>query len=488
MNFQPIKLIEMRRIAYKLRLLTDVILSSESATEGVNDTLSYIPGSKFLGIVASRLYDVNNEMSLTLFHNGGVRFGDAHIMGKESRSFKIPANWLYNKGGTVEEAIYIHEKMGKHTQKIAHSNGLQLKKIKEDIYFTMDGEAISPNTHFSIKSAYDSEKKRSGDAQLYGYQSLQKGSIWIFYIDFIDENLIDEVNKALLGKNRIGRSRSAEYGLIEISKYRDQVITNDKIPAGEVNLYADSNLCFYDDNGISTAKPTVEQLLLPKNSEILWSKSQIKTRVYQTWNRKRYNRDADRMIIEKGSVFVVNLSTAMESKVFFQGVGSHLSEGFGQLIANPSFFNNKEGEILLKLKRIQPETFEDLAPLKEAEEDNDLLRFLENVHKLKLKTTDIDADVNKFVDDNMSKYKGISTSQWGQIRTYAKFAESEKDLFDLLFDEKVGYLMHGKSESNWRIKNRRSLLQDAMKKCEKRSCIEFTIKLASEMAKENSKN
>jgi hypothetical protein len=194
------------------------------------------------------------------------------------------------------------------------------------------------------------------------------------------------------------------------------------------------------------------------------------------------------MIIEKGSVFVVNLSTEIESKVFIQGVGSHLSEGFGQLIVNPSFFNNREGEVLLKLKRIQPETFEGLAPLKEAEEDKYLLRFLEKADKLKLKTTDIDADVNKFVDDHMGKYKGISPSQWGQIRTYAKFAESEVDLFDLLFDEKVGYLMHGKSESNWRIKNRRSLLQDALKNCEKGSCIEFTIKLASEMAKENSKN
>lgn len=42
----------MKRIAFKCILQTDVVITSNAATEGFYKSLDYIPGSKFLGIVA----------------------------------------------------------------------------------------------------------------------------------------------------------------------------------------------------------------------------------------------------------------------------------------------------------------------------------------------------------------------------------------------------------------------------------------------------
>lgn len=46
----------MTTLQFKCTLLSDVILNQKAATEGPNQTLDFIPGSNFLGIVASKLY------------------------------------------------------------------------------------------------------------------------------------------------------------------------------------------------------------------------------------------------------------------------------------------------------------------------------------------------------------------------------------------------------------------------------------------------
>jgi hypothetical protein len=66
----------MTTLKFKCTLLTDVILNLKSATEGNNQTLDFIPGNCFLGIVAGKLYaQKTSAENLDLFHNATVRFG-----------------------------------------------------------------------------------------------------------------------------------------------------------------------------------------------------------------------------------------------------------------------------------------------------------------------------------------------------------------------------------------------------------------------------
>ena len=82
----------MKTLYFQCTLLTDVILNQKSASEGAQSTLDFIPGSNFLGIVASSLYNKPSKENFDIFHSGRVRFGDAHLADcGNNRSLHIPA-------------------------------------------------------------------------------------------------------------------------------------------------------------------------------------------------------------------------------------------------------------------------------------------------------------------------------------------------------------------------------------------------------------
>ena len=478
----------MKRIKFECKLLSDVVLKSSSATEGFIDNLDYIPGAKFLGIAAGLLYDEKQiGKTLDLFHNGDTRFGDAHIALDGIRTSKVPASWFFKKGEGVGDEKYLHHKLSKEMKQDLSSKGIQLKQARKG-YFVSNKYTVLEN-NFSIKSAYDSSARKAKDSQMYGYYALPKGSSWIFYVD-TKEEYSKEIINALEGRKRIGRSRSAEYGLVEIKRNSEQTaFDNVVINAGEVIIYADSNLCFYDNYGQNTLQPDVSELGLPEGSKILWDKSQVRTRKYQTWNNKRYNRDADRMIIEKGSVIVVNTIAEVNTSDFENGIGAHRNEGFGNIIINPTFLSSKSERIDLKLEKYEIENPELKYFIENGGKDELLKTFLKAKQEEKRRILTVDKMVNEFTKNNLSKFGGITPSQWGQVRNYAKHAANEKVLIDLLFRSEFGYFMHGQSEHKWRAGNKRIILKDYLEKnVPTGSRIEFIQKLASEMGKNSIKS
>ena len=477
----------MKRLKFECKLLSDVVLKSTSATEGVSENLDYIPGAKFLGIAAKSLYNPEEKKTISIFHNGDVQFGDAHITIEGKRTIKVPANWFFKKGEGVGNKKYLHHKLTKEIKQNLSVNGIQLKQARKG-FFT-GNKFINTESNFSIKSAYDSNKRKAEDSKMYGYYALPKGSTWMFSVD-TEEQFASDLITALEGRKRIGRSRSAEYGLININYVGEDTVSTTDIKKGEVVIYAESNLCFYDDFSQNTLQPTVEQLGMPKDSEILWCKSQIRTRKYQTWNSKRYNRDADRMIIEKGSVFVVKTSSDIDSTKVINCIGAHKNEGFGKVLLNPYFLQSDSEILNLKLEKYE---YNNDASYFVDKGDNDeiLINFLKSQEVEKERVLSVDKLVNNFVVRNEHAFAGISASQWGQVRNYAKHAANEKALKDLLFADVVGYFMHGQSEHKWRANNRRWILEEYLfgvngngkSIIPQGSKLEFVQKLASEMSK-----
>ena len=475
----------MKQINFKCKLLSDVVLKSTSATEGASENLDYIPGAKFLGIAAKSLYDTtDSEKTLDIFHNGNVQFGDAHICIKGKRTLKVPASWFFKKGNSVGDDKYLHHKLTEDIKQDLSEKGIQLKQARKG-YFS-DNKFINIDNNFSIKSAYDSSKRRAKDSQMYGYFALPKGSVWEFTVNTKDK-YIDEITSSLVGRKRIGRSRSAEYGLVKINIIKDnKVALDENIKAGEVIMYAESNLCFYNDLGQNTLQPKASQLGFSDDVTIKWNKSQVRTRTYQTWNSKRYNRDADRVIIEKGSVFIVDTKENVNSSIFSIGIGSHKNEGFGRVIVNPDFLTSDNEKLNLSLKKFELTTTIEY-PIKEGSKDSLLIEFLKAKQAEKKRVIGVDELVNNFKKNHLSTFGGITASQWGQVRNYAKHAANEKVLKQLLFAKEVGYFMHGQSEHKWRESNRRWTLKESLfgsnSIVPEGSKLEFVQKLASEMGK-----
>lgn len=467
----------MKNYQYKCTLLTDAVITSMAATEGYKESLDYLPGSKFLGIVAGELYDENQvEKTLDLFHNGKVRFGDARPFEDKEEYLKVPLSWYYEKGKSLFDKIYLHHNLPKNLP--------QLKQSRSGYFSPESNRYISISQDFSLKSAHDRAFRKAKDSQMFGYFSLKAGTGWTFKIKDDTANYADEIRSIIEGKHRIGRSRSAEYGLIAIDFLKEIEPDSIKDLSGEVILYAKSNLAFIDQNtGAYTAQPQVAQLVGTDKAEILWDKCQVISRNYKTWNRKRFNKDSDRVIIEVGSVFVVKLNTSVSSSFFSHGIGNHKNEGFGEVLINPCFltFNND-----FKLYPHRPTPTESFT-VEKGENDDLLLQSLLRIQAQNNFDLQIDHEVNAFISKNNDKFNSISKSQWGMLRNYGKNLKDYRHFKKLVFDKEMGFVYKGQSENEWRQKNRRGVLEKYLDKLNEGMRLSFVVKLSNQMAKQKNR-
>lgn len=483
---------------YKCRLLSEVIISSDTASEGQKRTLSYLPGVKFLGIVSSKHYKESTiQETLDLFHNGTVSFGDAHPILADGYALQVPFAWFYPKGEKVEEGVFVHHDLDEKKRTILLGQGIQLKQARTG-YFASTGEYLPAiPQEFSIKSAYDRERRRAMDEQMYGYFALPKGSDWLFTVEDRSGKYASQIEEVLKGIHRVGRSRSAEYGLVEITSVGEVAVNTTQLtPSTRLVCYAESDCLFYNECGQPTLQPDpVKHFGMPEGTIVDWSQSQIRYRLYQSWNSKRYNRDADRHIIEKGSVIVFHTPATIAPSAQMR-VGAQQAQGFGRVRINPEFLKgNEEGKLILKLEKTKnwptPATVR-YSPMPNGEKDELVLQHLRKKSEAANSVMSIDELVNKFIKEEGDRFNAISASQWGMVRHYAKISPNTSVFHGLVFKEGFGCLTKGQREADWRKQKRREILEDFLfndkKKMPEKYIIPFTIKLAAEMAKRKKKS
>ena len=500
----------MKILKFKCTLESDVILNVKSATEGNQQTLDFIPGNNFLGIVAGKLYEkLLPEESLYLFHSGHVRFGDAHPAKDSMRTLKVPASMFYPKLKKASEICFIHhfyerDNDVKKNANDADEHPYQLKQCRNGFYAFKNNEGlpVEVKKSFAIKSAYDREKRRSKDEKMFGYESLEAGNVFYFSVETDDDHLGISITKALVGERHIGRSRTAQFGLVKIEPYEyDEGFTAGRAITGKkwVTIYADSRLIFLDKNGLPTFRPTPADLGIGiEGAKILWGKSQVRNFQYAPWNFKRQVYDTDRCGIEKGSVFVVECPflPGLESTGW---VGSYRNEGFGKVIYNPGFLDANEVENGKAVYRMNEKEEEKEEISQRTLGGTPLLDYLASEKRQADMNEKIYKEVNAFVDNNFKKFQPESfASQWGTIRSYAMNLKTKEELRVELFEKKMNkngknipfaYLTHGTAKDKWDEKGRKKafgvFFEDL---CNNESYTDRDVKfalinLASEMAK-----
>ena len=470
----------MERMKFKCTLLSDIILSQSSSTEGNQYSLDFIPGNNFLGIVAANIYNKVEKNALKVFHTGDVRFGDANpsIDGKR-RGLKVPNAMFYPKLKKASEECYIHHLIPNPNSDAI--KGLQLKQCRNGFYvFDQNiGAPIPIDKNYVIKSAYDSQMRKSDDGKLFGYQSLPKRLELYFEIESdLDEVTNKMIADTLIGTKHIGRSRTAQYGLVQIEDANyDEVPSNGLNGRKYATVYADGRLIFLDENGEPTFRPTAKDLGFKETDKIDWSKSQVRTFQYSPWNGKRHTYDTDRCGIEKGSVFVVECS---ESPSESRYIGFYKNEGFGKVIYNPEFLDgNNEGKANYTLKDIEQEP---KIVKKDTIAETPLMKYLKKQQVASAQTQSLYQDVNRFVKDYATLFKGEQfASQWSSIRNIAMIEPDESKIPAAI----VNFLSHGVAKDKWNEKGRRGVLEDFMKNTD--NIRDRVINLASEMSKQRRK-
>lgn len=486
----------MKRYYFLCKFLTDVVINATAATEGNNTSLDYIPGSAFLGIVAKD-YKQFNEDAFNVFHNGKVRFSDGHPY-QMGRSLKIPASLHLKKGDEFKfgSEIIQHHLISDDQREQFRADGIQLKQQRSG-FIEFKNNTISKvesKKDFSIKSAYDRDNRRSKDAQMFGYESLKAGSMWSFYVE-LDEDclpLFEKIKENLEGVKRLGRSKTAEFGLVEIQFESEKLA--DTIPVinsgSEVLIYAESSLVFTNEFGLPNLTPEAEDFGIAGNID--WGKSKMLTRSFAPYNNKRKTREADRVCIDKGSVFKIKVEGKIDYAKLERGVGLFLNEGFGKVLINPAFLlsetisiasnKQKDGEIPLPVAEIK---------VPEELKSNTLIQYLSNAAKEEETEFKILKDVDDFITANKSIYRKIKSSQWGGIRERAQRAGNKTQLMELIFgetsdnkiNEEKGYLTHGVAASDWKERNRLDTLKEWAKGFDEHNCPTALIVLSAAMAK-----
>jgi hypothetical protein len=445
-------------------------------------SLDYITGSNFYGIVAAAIYknsEISNDDKKRLLHSDVISFGDAVISDGQYVFYAMP--YMYFKEKDKEDAqIHLHHLIVGNT----NYDGIQFKQERTG-YMNAEGKYIKKvKKNFQLKSAYDRKNRTSEEGKMFGFEAINKGQIFVFSIIYHNENDINTIEQILLGEKYVGKSKTAQYGKVKIEKAENLNPINSFENSDFALVYAESNLCFFDDKGMPTYRPTIGQLGF-ESGEIVWEKSQIRTYTYSPWNGHRATNTMQRNCIGKGSVFFIQNPQQQISKL--RQVGEYLNEGLGRIIINPIFLKNEEA--LVAIQPIKLNTIETIEEKSKSDSDSPLFNTLKNIVNAKDQEFKIAEEVNealsKLKKDKYSSLLKISSSQWGAIRAFATKAKSMKDLDKDLFEEKKGYLEHGVASKRYWDKNGNSdkLKEIMFGDAQKELGLDFVVKLSAEIAK-----
>ncbi|RMG53947.1 MAG: hypothetical protein D6717_10330, partial [Gammaproteobacteria bacterium] len=418
----------MKQLHFCVTLKEDVVVSARSATSGGHETLTWLPGSAFLGAVAGRLYPKLGEHAWTVFHSGQVRFANALPVDYQGR-IGLPMPLCFY------EPKYPGEEADKTPTNRARSDwdrpGLQPKQCREG-YLLEDGGVYHPPRGFRLKTAIDRGKGyRARDGQLFGYQYLEQGSRWWLHIDADDQvadALLEQVAEALTADPvYIGRSRSAEFGRVAIEPVAAPAWPHSPHDGQLLLLYCLSDIALRDaGTGMPALQPTAAAYGLPAGRFVA-GRSHLRFRSYAPFNAHRGAHDLERQVICAGSVLVFEPNAPLSQEELTtlaeklrQGVGDYRTDGLGQIWLNPPFL---AGARFVPFQfRLGLPAGQGNAKMSEAEQQ--LAGWLQEEYTRRrhgAKAADL---ARKWADDLLLVAGAPSVSQWQQLAEKASLANN----------------------------------------------------------------
>lgn len=320
----------MHEISYKVTLLSDVVVSSDSATVGGHRGEDHLRGSLFLGATAARM---GRGFSAELLLSGKVRFLNAYPMIDGQPSLPIPLSFHKIKGEDWQNKTPLNL-----IETTEPPTGKQPQQWRRG-YMTTSGLVDEVTLSTRMKTAVDRQRRTSKEGQLFGYQAISAGQSFLLTIQADSEEDLLHVSDLLAQEELfLGRSRFAEYGATRLEPVTDHQLHKNPVAKGnEVILYLASDLAL-TQAGMVTLKPDPQHFGITEG-QYLAEKSYVRLRRYTPWNSFFNCRMEERNVLCKGSVLVFSTKTqpdlpALQQKLA-SGVGLYTEEGLGQILVNP---------------------------------------------------------------------------------------------------------------------------------------------------------
>lgn len=328
---------------FRITLKSDLVASLRPGSEGGHECLDYLPGSLLRGTVAGAWKSADpDSFSATLF-GGAVRFGNALPSVDGVSSIPVPLSYHRKKGGEKEGAI-VNQLQGAPDPDSRQIRSGYLVPLES----TDRARLIRPEQVERGKTAINpATRNQAEEGQLFAYQAIREGATFLATITG-EQSHLDLAEKILSEKgHRLGRSRTAEFGEVEITteNQAENALLAERAPnSAEIRLLLLSDLCL-ERNGSAVLQPSEEDFgLKAGEATVDWANTYLASRSYSPWIAYRNGFDDERQVLSKGGV--VTLSFPDEESAakslpdlrakLANGIGLHREDGLGQIAVNPA--------------------------------------------------------------------------------------------------------------------------------------------------------
>lgn len=344
----------MKQLKIRIKLLSPVIMSLASGDSTMTQTLSYIPGSTLLGLLAN-LYIPQHEMDdfNRLFMMGELRFLNLYPFVNGIEYIPSPQNLWKKKKADDKELYNMFDQ---------EANAIHLKKnggfVSRRVFESGATQLFEPPKQLSFHHERNYSKGVSEKGVVFNYEALSAGNEFYGYILGKEADLL--LMQELLTKQkylRLGKSKTAQYGKCELVESKIEDLP--AIEATDSYMLLCSDAIIYNENGSSC----VDKEQLAKRLGVKIEAAFMDSGRYETAVNILKAKRPSEHTIKAGSIFKLDRLPENYRDLQLYGIGERRWEGFGELIftsvkdcmisdAAPQSFPKPEGDVPLLIKDI----------------------------------------------------------------------------------------------------------------------------------------
>lgn len=319
----------MHKLEFKIRSVSALVLPTRAGDVNMVSTRSYINGSAILGAFASAYigsfglnYSAENKLEFDkIFINSGVIFSNAYINLGEKKSIPTPLSFFSKK----HKADKVYDML------LADDNGSEnLSQNGGYVCIDEDKETILPvNVEKSINFHFRAGNYANDDKIIFNYESIKENQDFSGRISGEAQHLKKLRDLFKSGAIRLGKSKSAQYGLAEISFGNIEEIEQsvNVTSQGNVTMTFLSDTIIYNDFGSSV----VDLETLEKIIGVKICKSYIKKSSNDNFMSIWKLRKPSEQCFMAGSSFLLAKVPDDYEMSELGGIGERVNEGFGQV-------------------------------------------------------------------------------------------------------------------------------------------------------------
>ncbi|AFK85857.1 MULTISPECIES: RAMP superfamily CRISPR-associated protein [Thermoanaerobacterium] len=365
LKFNVSKNNKIRKLSYKITTLSPILIAKETGEQNTIYTENYIPSTTVRGLFANKfIRELNlgktaheDDDFYNLFLKGDIIFTSAY----SSKNNKIyyPALYLHKEKGNNANPVYnILEKIPEN---------IKTKSVNKMIYYSGDKIYFyDASTTFYFHNTRDRERGHSTGEEIFYYEAINEGEEFRGFI-IGDEGYLKEIKKLFGEKfnSFIGRSKSAQYGLVKIEFDGLEDTDMLEIEDNEFNIVAISPIILYNEYGFSDISEKTLKNYLEKyfnDNDIIVKKIIARTEHVENFVGIWGMKNTRELVYSPGSAFKIrvegcnyNLKEKLNN-ILIYGFGEKTDLGFGRVKIywdlNEKYYIDKEKE---KFSYIHPQ-------------------------------------------------------------------------------------------------------------------------------------